>query len=416
MKGLKMERINRQSSLTNKLKRYTIYPLLAMGVLWGGLSHQSYADQPDATQIEQMLKLKVTGKLTQSEKVEALEAFKENAKGAKFPKEFVDKVTLDTISDYELIRNRRLMYLKDGIYITLSKGESGKLQSFPVINRYEITSKDIAEPLPPRSNGINTVTKKPYFSLPKGLGSKLSDKEYFKTLLTVMNTNFGNIMQMYNLDPKKLANNKYAGKMADERRLYFGEGYDVLEKGLDDKEVAIRRKLGFVVDGAIEIMKAGGSMHIGVDDCTGYTFHSIDLKDSNDGCAFLVFNGISNRLSIIAYRDELLVHKSYDVKDFQKNFHELMREHGVEPGTDLKDKSLDTPVKQAFAYLGNVTDNYFSILKEKVFFQGSPARKPDVKDLNKYVPKEISTPVKGKPAHVSSTRRTRDTARGREGR
>lgn len=413
-----MEQIKSQKSLTEKLKRYTIYPLLAISVFYSSLSSQSYADQPDAERIEKLIKVKVTGTITQEEKKDALKAFKEYAKKAKFPKEMIDKVTLDTISDHKLIGGRQLMYMKDGIYITFHKTEDGIMNSFPVINHYEITPEDMAEPLPPSSKGINTVTKKPYFSIPKALQSKLSDKEYFKTLLKVMNTNLGNLVQFYWLDPKKVAKNAYAGKMADERVFFFGEGFDAFEQGLDKTEIALRRKLGFTVDGANEIMKAGGKMHIGVGDCTGWTFHSIDLKSSkenDEGSAFLVFNGIWNPRGIAAYRDELMVHKVHALKKFRENFHEIMREHGVEPGTNIKDKSLDTPDKQVFAYLGNVLDNYQNILRTKALYRGGPMEKYDVMTLDKYITKEIFTPAK-MAEKVASSAKTRKMSREREGR
>ncbi|MCC8147743.1 hypothetical protein [Akkermansia sp.] len=395
-----MEQVKIQMNMADKLKRHAIIPLLAMGVLWGGLSSYTQADELDAQQVEQMLKVKVIGKLSQADKEEALKAFKENANNAKFPKEIIDLVTINTISDYELYKNYRLMYYKDGMCITQLK-KNNKLTSFPAINRYDITSQDIAEPLPPLSNGINTVTKKPYFTIPKTLATNVSDKEYFKTLLKVMNTNFGTLMQMYTLDEKKVAKNGYAGKMADKAVLYFGEN-PILEEGMNETEITIRRQLGFIVNGAVDMIKAGGQLSIGAGDCTGWTVHCIDKK-GNDTSVFVVFNGAKNSEATSYYRHGVVYTKAQLLKKMQANFHALMREHDVEPGTAVKNASLTTNDQRIFAYLGNTMDNYrMTLLKTKALGDDGPAEKDlGLKTLDKYAGKENATPVKTTAKKVS---------------
>lgn len=398
-----MEYLTKQMTFRNKLKRYTIYPLLALGVMYGNLSNQSHAEQLDAAQIKQVLNENVIGQVTQSDKERAFKAFKEYAKKANFPKKIIDMVTLETISDHELYGNRFLMYVKDGMYITLDNTD--KMRSYPAINRYEVTPEDIAEPLPPLSNGINTITKKPYFSAPRSLASKVSDKQYFKTLLKVMNTNFGVLMQFHGLDEKKIAKNEYASKMADKPIFYFGEGYDTLEQNMDETEIAIRRQLGFVVNGAVDAIKAGAKLFIGAGDCTGWTVHSIKFKSSDDISVFVVYNGISNSGGALPYyRSNQTYPKKEYLKKMQENFHTLMREHGVEPGTDVKNKSLTTPDQQFYAYLGNVLDNYYNmLLQTKALSDEGPAvENPKLKTLDKFVPKEIFTPVKANAEKVSA--------------
>lgn len=350
-----------------------------------------------------MLKENVIGKVSQSDKEKALKAFKEYAKKASFPKEIINLVSLETISDHELYNNRFLMYVKDGMYITLSKNKEGIMRSFPVINRYDVTPDDIAEPLPPLSNGRNTVTKKPYFPIPKALTANLSDKEYFKTLVKVMNSNFGTLMQMYTLDEKKLAKNEYAGKMADMPAFFFGGGYDMLEQGMNQTEIDIRRKLGFVVNGAAEIMKRGGQMHIGVGDCTGWTVHTVGLNSQD--ATFVVFNGTRNSNGSLGYyRREVLPQKVKYLQAMQTNFHALMREHGVEPGTDVKDTSLTSDDQRVFAYLGNVLDNYQDVFKtaRTYRYEGPIDKNEKLMTADKFASKVIFTPVKAKGNEVST--------------
>ena len=385
---------------------------MAMGVIWGGLSSYTQADELDAQQVEQMLKVKVAGKLTQADKEEAFKAFNEYEKKASFPKEIMNLVSLETISDYELSKGRRLMYLDNGIYITLSKNADGTLNNFPVVRRYDVTPNDIAEPLPPLSKGINTITKKPYFGLPKTLAANVSDKEYFKTLLNVLNTNFGTLMQMYTLNEKKLAKNGYAGKLGDMPTFYFGEGYEMLEQGMNQTEIDIRRKLGFVVNGASETMKIGGRISVGVGDCTGWTVHSIKLK-GGDSYSFVVFNGIKNSAgSLPYYRREVLSAKAGYLDVLRTNFHSIMREHGVEPGTDIKDQNLTTDDQRSFAYIGNTFDNYYADLSKvrALRFGGPIDKNTKLSTADRYVSKPKCTPVKEEktPIRVESSAKRQD--------
>ena len=263
-----MEQVKTQITMSEKLKRYTIMPLLAMSVFMGSFSSNAQADPLDAKQMdaETLSKtlhgINVIGTISKTQKDEALKAFEEKAKLQKLPKEITNLVTKDTILDHELNGNKTIMYMDKGTVIYMIKGLSGKYTN-PAINLYDVQPHHIAEPLPPVSKGINSKTKKPYFSIPKNLATQLSaeDKTYFKSLYKVMNSNFGTLMQLGVLNEKKIKKNEYAGKIPDLSTLWFGE-IPNLEQGMNETEIKLRRQLGFIINGAAEAIKAGGTLDI----------------------------------------------------------------------------------------------------------------------------------------------------------
>lgn len=389
-----MEQIKTQMNMADKIKRYTILPLMAMGVFMGGFSSNAHADPLDAKQMDAetvsktLLNSKIIGTITDSQKEEALEAFEKNAKKHKIPKEIIKLVTKNTILDQELVGNKAIMYMDKGTVIFMIRGiKSGTYSGAPAIRLYDVQPEHIAEPLPPVSKGINTKTKKPYFSIPKGVGAKLSpsDKEYLKKLYKVMNSNFGTMMPLYQLDTKKLAQNKYAGKIPDLAVLGFGE-IPSLEKGMDETEIALRRQLGFVINGAAEMMKAGGKLSYTAGDCTGWTYHSITLNDNSKN--FLVFNGAYNpKGSIGQYRVYMLNRKAGNLRFLQKGFKAIMEENGVELGTDPKAPGL-TPKQQIIAGWGNALQNYANALN---FEKASLLNSQKIKTLDEEIGPEDTT-------------------------
>lgn len=368
-----MEQVKTQTTMADKLKRYTIMPLLAMNVLMGGLSSNAHADPLDAKQMDTatlsktLLGARITESVSEDKKVEALKAFKADAKKQKLPKEITNLVTKGTILDHAWNDNT-IMYMDNGTVILMAVavlGERCGEYSGLVIRLYDIQPEHIAEPLPPISKGINTKTKKPYFSMPKKLYGQLSaeDKTFFKTLYKVMNTNFGTMMPMYSLDQKKINKNEYAGKLGDLAALFRGE-IPSLEEGMDETEIKLRRRFGFILNGTIEMMKAGGKLSHPVGNCTGWTYHAIDLGDDN--IDFPVFNGIYNAQgSLPVYRQHIFNAKVTMIRELHENFHSLMQENGVEPGTDIKQAGL-TPKQQILAAWGNTFDNYVIDLFYKI--------------------------------------------------
>lgn len=364
-----MEQIKSQKSLTEKLKRYTLLPLMAMGVSLGAFSSTANADpseikQMDAETVSKVLNYKTKGnRITDTDKKEALKAFKRMAKEVNFPKELVKRVTLDTILDFSFGLDERdhMLYADDGIFICIQKHD-GRFTSFPTIGLYKFQERDIAEPLPPISKGINTVTKKPYFSMPKALASKLSDKEYFKTLYKVMNSNFGTMMPMPQLSQKKVDRNEYAGKLVDQPLAFFGKDFPMLEKDMDETEISIRRELGFIVNGALEMIKAGAKADLSTS-CTGWDGYSFEFEKAHH--AFIVYNGISNKSGSIPHvRIGQIYQQAAFLVQFRTGFRKLMQEHGVEPGTSFKQKGL-TPDQQVLAAWSGALDNYINTLFEK---------------------------------------------------
>lgn len=398
--------------MSKKLKRYTIYPLLAMGMLFGGMCERADADQLSEQELYDLTGYNHRGILSQAEKEEALQAFKKNAKEIKLPQKFIDLVTMDTIYDNLIAGNRAIMYIKDGMYITLDR----KLASLSV-NRYGLTADDIAEPLPPLSNGKNTVTKKPYFTLPKPLIKQLSgeDKAYFKTLLKVMNQNFGTLMQMYTLDQKKVDNNEYTGKVPDMPCFYFGTGFDGLEQGLDETEISLRRQLGFVTTGYVDaIERVHAKVEIGASDCAGWTVFSLRNRGSDgklQGVSVVVYNGFKNHNGRAYYQAILLEEKMKWINVLYDNFHALMQENGVEPKTDVKDKKLIDARQRVFAYLGNVLDNYCLTIYPKMK-EANPF-KEEIKGFDALVKKENYKPAQSKSTKVASQKQKSKSARER---
>lgn len=319
---------------------------------------------------------------------------KKKCDGLEIPAKFKKMITKDTILDYELANNQRILYMDDGMFIIQKKHKTGEFD-VPAICLYEFKPEYVAEPLPPISDGKNTITKKPYFSIPKGFDVKLSDKAYFKTLYKVMNSNFGTFMPMYELDEKKVNGNEYAGKVADNPNAYFGE-YPQLEKGMDETEVEIRRKLGFVLNGVVDIQKAGGKLSFGSADCTGWTPHALYIKEK-DRTTFLVYNGVRNKTGTISETRFYQLHaKRIFLKNFQHNYHDLMQEHGVQPGTNIKQKGL-TPDQQLLAAWGNALDNYISALskdKEIFTYNSTYLKNQKLKTLDKLIGKENIIPPK----------------------
>ena len=371
---------------------------MAMGVFMGGLSSKAQADPLDAKKMDEetlraTVRVRVTGKLSHADKIETLKSFKKEAVKAGFPKEIIKLVTNDTILDYEMYGHKRIMYLNDGMFISIHTYEDGNFAP-PTIRLYAINPNVIAEPLPPLSNGINTVTKKPYFLPLKGIAPQLSDKEYFKTLLKIMNTNFGAFMPMYPLNEKKIAKNQYAGKLVDKPAAFFADNLPMLEKDMSETEIAIRRKLGFVLNGAAEIMKAGGEIADLSGSCTGWDVHTFRLGSIiND---YVVYNGIHNPTGALPYaRGTLMNRQAFFLMKFQENFHKLMQEHGVEPGTPVNKPGL-TPDQQQFAALGNTLANYINNLYKAKFLGGnSPHEKNQkLKSLDFLIGPENTTPPK----------------------
>lgn len=403
--------------MSKKLKRYTIYPLLAMGMLFGGMCERADADQLSAEEIYKLIDYRSEGTLSRADKEELLAAFKEYAKKCDFPQKFTNLVTMDTINDNILVGGRAIMYIKDGMYITF---DTDKI-SFPVVRRYSLTADDIAEPLPPLSNGKNTVTKKPYFTLPKPLIKQLSgeDKAYFKTLLKVMNQNFGTLMQMYTLDQKKVDKNEYTGKVPDMPCFYFGKGFDGLEQGLDETEISLRRQLGFVTTGIVDaIERANAKFETGAGDCTGWTVFSVSAKGADGKFQYVpavVYNGALNRSGLTYYQEGLLEKKIKWINVLYDNFHALMQENGVEPKTDVKDKKLTDARQRAFAYLGNVLDNYCLTVypKMKEAFKLSEQEDKICTGFDDLVKKENYKPAQSKTTKVASQKQKSKSVRER---
>lgn len=395
-----MTEVRLNMSMTERLKRYTIFPLMAMGVLAGSLSSNAQADPLDAKQLsaetvgEMLGGYKVIGTLTQADKDEVYKASQKKCDGLEIPAKFKKMITKDTILDHIYGDNYRVLYMDNGMFIMQQKLETGEF-NVPVILLYEFKPEHIAEPLPPISDGKNSITKKPYFSVPKALGAKLSDKAYFKTLYKVMNSNFGTFMPMYEMDMKKIKKNEYTGKVADKPKAYFGE-YPQLEKGMDETEIQIRRKLGFVLNGVVDIQKAGGKLSFGSGDCTGWTPHGLYIKDGIDNTSFLVFNGVRNETGTLSETRFYQLHaKRSFLNKFQRNYHALMQEHGVQPGTNIKQKGL-TPDQQLLAAWGNVLDNYIKEIykDEKIFtYDSEHIKSQKLKTLDKLIGKENYTPV-----------------------
>ncbi len=403
--------------MPKKIKQYTIYPLLAMGMLFGGMCERAAADQLSAEEIEKLTDYRSEGTLSRADKEELLAAFKKYAKKCDFPQKFIDLVTMDTINDNIVVGDRAIMYIKDGMFITFNTGK----RSFPVVKRYSLTADDIAEPLPPLSNGKNTVTKKPYFTLPKPLIKQLSseDKAYFKTLLKVMNQNFGTLMQMYTLDQKKVDKNEYTGKVPDMPCFYFGTGFDGLEQGLDETEISLRRQLGFVTTGYVDaIERVNAKLEHAAGDCTGWTVCAL-RNDGPDGklqsIPVVVYNGAVNPWGIQYYQQGLLEEKMKWISALYDNFHALMQENGVEPKTDVKDKKLTDARQRAFAYLGNVLDNYCLTVypKMKEAFKLSEQELKILTGFDALVKKEDYKPAQSKSTKVATQKQKSKSARER---
>lgn len=355
-----MEQVKTQMNMADKIKRYTILPLMAMGVFMGGFSSNAHADPLEAAHMDAetlsktLLGGQIIGTISEAQKKQAFKAFEERAKVQKLPKEITKLVTKETIVDHEMFGNKTIMYMDKGTVIFMIKDLNGKY-SDPAVRLYDVQPEHIAEPLPPVSKILDAIKKKPYFSVPKALEAQLSDKEYFKTLSKILNSNFAVMMPLPQLNEDKISKNKYAGKLADMTLLYFGE-IPSLEKGMSDTEIKLHRQLGFIMNGAVDIMKAGGKLSYSGADCGGWTYHGITLGDNRTN--FVVFNGRYNKGgSLGEYRKNMVNRKGYYLRKFHENFHALMKEHGVEPGTNPKAPGL-TADQRVLAGWGNALDNY----------------------------------------------------------
>lgn len=372
-----MEQVLSKLNFTSKLKRYSLLPLMAMSISLGGIASAAPSDfeeikNMDAETVSKHIYVRATeNKLSEADKKEALKAFQKEADKAKFPNDIKKLVTMDTILDHDFYSNGRVVYAADNICIVVRK-TNGKY-GFPTIALYDIQEKDIAEPLPPVSNGRNTVTKKPYFSIPKNLAAQLSptDKEYFKTLYKVLNTNFGTMMIMPTLSESKISKNGYAGKLIDMPVVLFGDKFPMLEKEMGETEIAIRRKVGFLLNGALEMKKAGAKLFFGTAHCTGWKDHGLILNEQEfQRKAFTVPNGIYNAKGLLSYSRTMIKNNQIDfLRDLQSNFQDLLRENGVEPGTNPKQAGL-TPKQQILVGWYNAYSNYTNNLFKTKFLGG----------------------------------------------
>ena len=158
-----MTEVRLNMSMTERLKRYTIFPLMAMGVLAGSLSSNAQADPLDAKQLsaetvgEMLGGYKVIGTLTQADKDEVYKASQKKCDGLEIPAKFKKMITKDTILDHIYGDNYRVLYMDNGMFIMQQKLETGEY-NVPVILFYEFKPEHIAEPLPPISDGKNSIS------------------------------------------------------------------------------------------------------------------------------------------------------------------------------------------------------------------------------------------------------------------
>ncbi len=326
------------------------------------------------------------GSVSAAEKKEIVKKFKKEATALKLPAEISGLVSTGSILNFKTQANDFILYM--GIDIYILNGPQGI-----AVQCCGFGEDSIAEPLK-ETKGINTVTKKPYFSIPNGFLKHLPNKDFYTEMQQILNTNFGTLMNIAVLNEKKLSKNAYAGKIADMPDIIFPNEKGMLHN-IDSKgDSSICDYLGYRVNSLIAAKEAG-EVFMPRQICKGWTIYERKIGTTDNSCGeFIVLNGKPNSKGIIcAYRTLQIKNALQKLEQMQAGFHDFMYEKGVEPQTDPTGADL-TAEQRLVAAWGNAFDNYmFALLQRKLDNPRHPCyQNQKVKTLDGVIGKENPRP------------------------
>lgn len=303
-----------------------------------------------------------------------------------FPKELKVLIKPETImgrsTNQEDPANNNLIIIyqdkKDGLLMHIAKAEG---KSYLYARRSKAIAKDITESVPVPNPKAN------HFPLPTSLIAQLKKEgslNKFSLIFKILNGNFELSLQMPALNTSKAKSGAYTGKVLDMPVFTFNN-IPVVTKDMDMDEVRLREKLGFGFKSITELpnltLSSSGT------DCTGWNY--VDPKSETPGqnsflapritSRTIVYNTPTNVLGMAKEAQSILLQAKLDYyKKWQENFHVMMRENGVEPGSDYTKMKGESAEKMTWAVLGNMIDGY-TIYMEKLMTrinQSNPKEKP----------------------------------------
>lgn len=250
-----------------------------------------------------------------------------------------------------------------GLLMHLFKADG---QSYTIVRRNKATKDDIAEPVPAPNPKAN------HFPLPSQVISGLKKEgslDKFAPIVKILNENLELSLQTPALNPTKIKGGDYTGKLLDMPFFIF-QNVGEVTKTMDADEAALREKLGFSFESITDI--PGLFLHTSGADCSGWNYVGPTINpplgevtsDHAIGSRSVVFTGEIHLGIIIEAQTLVLTSKAKYYKRLQENFHAMMRENGVEPGTDITKMRGESAEKMAWASLGNVLDNYINNLEK----------------------------------------------------
>ncbi len=201
-------------------------------------------------------------KLEPKDAARVFAAFQAQARAQKLPTALAKLVTLETITrigkrgsyPQHGIADKTLAYIGKGLKISLIKRTDGK----HVINftHYEADADSVTHALAPITM-INPATKKPYFSLPSELLSKMpkEDQQRMKLVHRILNENVAAMAPVYHLSSKKYAKGDYMGKMINTPLIFFERQLQFFPAHFPSEEIAARKELGYLYNGYEELSK-----------------------------------------------------------------------------------------------------------------------------------------------------------------
>lgn len=309
--------------------------------------------------------------LSPSEQQSIFQEVKKSNTYKNLPKDLRDLIKPETITGLSANHadpaNNNLTLVFDdrekGLLIHLHKYEG---RPYTLVRRNKVTKDDIAEPVPAPNPKAN------HFPLPSQVISGLKKEgslDKFAPIVKILNENLELSLQTPALNPTKVKGGDYTGKLLD-MPVFIFQNVEEVTKTMDADEAALREKLGFSFESITDI--PGLFLHTSGKDCTGWNYIDPAINpplgevtsDHTLGLPSIVFTGEIHLGILNEAQTVVLTSKVEYYTKLQENFHAMMRENGVEPGTDITKMRGESAEKMAWASLGNVLDNYINNLEK----------------------------------------------------
>lgn len=253
---------------------------------------------------------------------------------------------------------------KDGLLMYVIVDQHGR--DMLAARRTTASAKDVTE----KVSVPEAFLKTERFPLPSDITTALKKEgmlDKFALMAKILNANFNLSLIMPGFSMTKAKKGEYIGKLVDMPTFTFEE-IPAVTQNMDTEEVALRKKLGFAFTSMTDI--PGLILANSSSKCPGIAY--VYPRVGNIRSASLAGESV-----ILTGEDALLVvqktvqyvklsAKEIYYKKLQKNFHALMLENGVEPGTDHTKMKGESAEKKAWAAYGNMFDRYYETLDKEL--------------------------------------------------